>query len=261
MSHRSDSQGPRKRPFIAMLTIAITASAAGVASAQQASLGGVITDTTDASLPGVTVTATNRDTGTKAAAITDERRAVPPAATRARHVRGASGAQWLQHRGRRTPRTVGRPARIRATDAVRRPSGRGRPGPERSAAGRYDVLASRRQRRSAADGSAAAAGAELAGAVEVREGHHRQRDHQYARRRGRSLPAQSRRTADHAEDRGLRVRPASLQPRIDRRVPDRHEPVRHHAGTLARHAGAGGFARGHEHDRAAASTAISGTIG
>ena len=68
MSHRSDRQGPRKRPFIAMLTIAIAATTAGTAAAQQASLSGVITDTTDASLPGVTVTATNRDTGTKAAA-------------------------------------------------------------------------------------------------------------------------------------------------------------------------------------------------
>jgi hypothetical protein len=73
MSHRSDRQGPRKRPFIAMLTIAIAATAASTAAAQQASLSGVITDTTDASLPGVTVTATNRDTGLKAAAITDER--------------------------------------------------------------------------------------------------------------------------------------------------------------------------------------------
>ena len=202
MSHRSDSQGPRKRPFIAVLTIAVAATAAGAAAAQQASLSGVITDTTDANLPGVTVTATNRDTGTKAAAITDERGPVPPAAARARHVRGASGAERLPHRGRRTSRTAGRPARIRTADAVHRPSGRGRLRPERSAAGRYDVLASRRQRRSAADGSAAAAGAQLAGAVEVREGHHRQRDHEYAGRRGRSVPAQSRRPADHAEDRG-----------------------------------------------------------
>ena len=48
---------------------------------------------------------------------------------------------------------------------------------------------------------------------------------------------QSRRATGHAEERGLGVRAAEVQPRIDRRVPDRDEHVRYHAGALHRHAG------------------------
>ena len=65
----------------------------------------------------------------------------------------------------------------------------------------------------------------------------------------RHVPAQSRRPADHAEDCRLRLRPAALQPRGDRRVPDRHQPVRHHAGPLGRHAGAGDLEVGHQHQQ------------
>ena len=38
-----------------------------------------------------------------------------------------------------------------------------------------------------------------------------------------------------------------LQPRGDRRVPDRHQHVRHHAGPIGRHPGAGDLEVGHEH--------------
>ena len=55
----------------------------------------------------------------------------------------------------------------------------------------------------------------------------------------RSVPAQSRWPADHAARRRLGLRPAQGEPRGDRRVPDRHQHVRHHAGPLDRHAGAG----------------------
>ena len=60
------------------------------------------------------------------------------------------------------------------------------------------------------------------------------------------VPAESRRPADHAEGRRLGLRPAEVQPRGDRRVPDRHQHVRHHAGPLGRHAGAGDLALGHQ---------------
>ena len=38
-----------------------------------------------------------------------------------------------------------------------------------------------------------------------------------------------------------------VQPRVDRRVPDRHDDVRHHAGPIGRHPGAGDLEVGDEH--------------
>ena len=64
--------------------------------------------------------------------------------------------------------------------------------------------------------------------------------------RDRAVPAESRRPGDHAAGRRLGLRPAEVQPRGDRRVPGRHQPVRHHAGPLARHPGAGDLALGHQ---------------
>ena len=64
--------------------------------------------------------------------------------------------------------------------------------------------------------------------------------------RDRAVPVEPRRPGDHAAGGGLRLRPAEVQPRGDRRVPGRHQPVRHHAGPLARHPGAGDLALGHQ---------------
>ena len=69
---------------------------------------------------------------------------------------------------------------------------------------------------------------------------------QHAGRHRRPVPAQSRRPADHAARRRLGLRSAEGQPRGDRRVPDRHQHVRHHAGPVDRHAGAGDLPLGHQ---------------
>ena len=50
-----------------------------------------------------------------------------------------------------------------------------------------------------------------------------------------------------------------LQPRVDRRVPDRDQHVRHHAGPLGRHRGAGDLASRARTRSPAASTATSAT--
>ena len=63
---------------------------------------------------------------------------------------------------------------------------------------------------------------------------------------GRSVPAQPRWPADHPASGRLGVRPAQGQPRGDRRVPDRDQHVRHHAGPLDRDAGAGDLPLGHQ---------------
>ena len=115
------------------------------------------------------------------------------------------------------------------------------------AARRRAVVAGRRQHRSPPDGGAAAAGPELAGAVADGQGHHgQQRRRARPAWRRRPVPAQSRRPADHAASRRLGVRPAEDQPRSDRRVPDRDQHVRHHAGPLDRDAGAGDLPLGHQ---------------
>ena len=62
----------------------------------------------------------------------------------------------------------------------------------------------------------------------------------------RSVPAQPRWPADHAASGRLGVRPAQGQPGGDRRVPDRDEHVRHHAGPVDRDAGAGDLPLGHQ---------------
>ena len=65
-------------------------------------------------------------------------------------------------------------------------------------------------------------------------------------RQRRPVPTQPRWPADHAASGGLGVRPAQDQPGGDRRVPDRDEHVRHHAGPLDRDAGAGDLPLGHQ---------------
>ena len=45
---------------------------------------------------------------------------------------------------------------------------------------------------------------------------------------------------------GSGLRSAEVQPRVDRRVPDRHQHVRHHAGAIGRHGNPGDFQVGHE---------------
>ena len=133
-------------------------------------------------------------------------------------------------------------------------------GARRVAARRHVVVTGRGQRRSPADGGAAAPGPQLDGAVEAREGDHGERRREHARRQpGRRLSAEPRRAADHAEGRRVGVRPAEVQPRGDRRIPDRHQHVRHHAGPLVGHPGAGDLAIRHEQHWRAASTASSAT--
>ena len=65
-------------------------------------------------------------------------------------------------------------------------------------------------------------------------------------RQRRPVPDEHRRPADHAARRRLGLRPAEDEPRSDRRVPGRHEHVRHHAGPIDGHPGAGDLALGHQ---------------
>ena len=90
------------------------------------------------------------------------------------------------------------------------------------------------QRRSPADGAVAAPGPQLDGAVEAGERHHRERRGN-SRASGKThVSAQPRRSADHPEGRRLGIRPAALQPRVDRRVPDRDQHVRCDARPIGR---------------------------
>ena len=73
--------------------------------------------------------------------------------------------------------------------------------------------------------------------VKGRDGQQRRRTRPARQRR--PVPAQPRWPADHAAGRRLGIRPAEDQPRGDRRVPDRDQHVRHHAGPIDRDAGAG----------------------
>ena len=117
----------------------------------------------------------------------------------------------------------------------------------RSAARRSHVDAGGRQRRSPPDGGDAAAGPQLARAVDARQGHHREQRHQLAGRRPeRVVQPQPRRPADQAERAVGRQRRTAVQPRGDRRIPDRHQPVRHHPGPIDRRAGAGDLEVGHQ---------------
>ena len=80
----------------------------------------------------------------------------------------------------------------------------------------------------------------------VKGRHRQQRRPTRPARQRRPVPAQPRWPADHAASRRLGVRPAQGQPRGDRRVPDRHQHVRHHAGPVDRDAGAGDLPLGHQ---------------
>ena len=60
-----------KRQFVSLLLGALVVLLPGVASAQDATLTGSITDSTGGVLPGVTVTATNEESGNTFVAVTD----------------------------------------------------------------------------------------------------------------------------------------------------------------------------------------------
>ena len=62
----------------------------------------------------------------------------------------------------------------------------------------------------------------------------------------RSVPAQPRRPASDAEGRRVGPRAAEVQPRGDRRVPDRDQPLRRHPGAVDGDPGAGDHPRRHE---------------
>ena len=198
-------------------------------------------------MPGATVTATEVATGRQSVAVTSEDgryrlENLPPGDTgsasscRASRPQRSADIELLVGSNATVPPMAMKLAGVEETVTVSAPD----------AARRRAVVAGGRKHRSPPDGGAAAAGPQLAGAVADGQGHHGQQRRQHAGRRRRSVPAQSRRPADHAARRRLGLRSAEGQPRGDRRVPDRDQHVRHHPGALHRHAGAGDLALGHQ---------------
>ena len=235
-----------------VVLVALASLVASIASAQQASITGIAMDESKAVLPGVNVTATDQAAGRILTAVTNEKgqyllQNMPPG----KYTVQAELSGFLERdvQGRRA---AGRAERDDPVHPEARLGHRNADRHRRDAAGRHHVLAGRRQRRPPPDGTAAAAGPQLDGAVEAGEGRYRQRRRQQHRHRrdGRPLAAQSRRPADHPEGGRLRLRTAEVQPRVDRRVPDRHQHVRHHPGAVGRHGDPGDLQVGHEqHDR------------
>ena len=211
------------------------------ASAQTSTAGvaGVVTDASRAVLPGATVTATNNATGRRYVAVTDERGEyrlinVEPAPTGSRRSCGFATTELTAYRA------AGRPERQHPVRAEGRRAPRERHGQRRGAARRHAVVAGRRQRRSAADGELPLQGRNWMELSMLVKGITANDVSTVAGRRARrAVPAQSRRPAGDAEARPGALRPAEVQPRSDRRVPDRHATVRHHAGAVDRHSGAG----------------------
>ena len=169
-------------------------------------------------------------------------RRVPPLEHAAGRLQVSGGARRFRDRRHRPRRVARRPARDDAVYAEAGAAHGNGDGDRRVAARRHALVADRRQRRSPADGGSAAAGAQLAGTGDDRQGDHRQRRHRPSGRARRSVSAQPRWPADHAAGGRIGIRPAEVQPRSDRRIPDCHQPVRHFAGAIDRHPGAGGVA-------------------
>ena len=190
-----------------VVLVAFASLVASVASAQQASITGIAMDESKAVLPGVNVTATDQAAGRTITAVTNDKgqyllQNMPPG----KYTLQAelSGFSSVHVQGRRAAGRTERhhplhdEAGVGHRDADRR---------RRDAAGRYDLVAGGRQRRPPSDGTAAAPGPQLDGAVQAGEGRHRQRRRQQHRHRrdGRPVAAQPRRPADHPEGRRLRA--------------------------------------------------------
>ena len=250
------------RATLSVLTLAALMALPIAAAAQvnTATINGIVSDESKAILPGATVTASDLATGRKYVGVSDERGAykisVPPGTYQVQaELAGFGNAEVPKVELLRRPERVDR---VHVEDLV---AGGNADGDRRSAAGRPHLDAGRRQRRPPPDGGDAAAGPQLAGAVDARQGHHGQRRDQHARRQPATTIVQPepRRPADHAEGAGVRLRPAAVQPRGDRRIPDRHQPVRHHPGPIDRHPGAGDLASRARTACPARSTATSAT--
>ena len=137
------------------------------------------TDDTKSVLPGATITATRLETGVQSSAVTRRQRSVPLEAA-GRHLQAAGRALGLLDRASlpKVELLVGQNATIPFTLKLAQVS-ETLTVARRVAARRHHVVAGGRQRRSPADGRAAAAGPQLDGAVEAGQGHHRQRRQQH----------------------------------------------------------------------------------
>ncbi len=221
--------------------------AAATVSAQEATIIGTVSDETKGALPGATVTATSLDNGRIFTDVSNERgdyrlRGLAPGRYKVQAELSGFAVvvvpmvEVLVGQNRTVPFAMQVASLQRDPHRHRRGATRGR-----------QLHAGGGQRRPPADGGAAAAGPQLAGAGACRS---------------RASPPTPSTTTPGVRDRAFQLNldgqeitqqvagsgfgQPQLQPRSDRRVPDHHQPVRHHPGPLARHPGAGDLALGHQ---------------
>ena len=232
------------RRLLAVFALLVLLPVAGYA--QEAVLSGTVTDSTGGVLPGVTVTATHTATGNTFVAVTDAKGGyrLPVRVG----VQGRCGASGLRH-GDTSDRSPHRPDRgAQSSDGPVDGAGVG-DRHRRSAARRHDEFEPGGQRRSAADAGPAGQRPQLDGPHAACAGQPRElggRDADRLDELEHHVPAQSRRPAGHQPGRP-ELRPAALQPRRDRRVRVRVEPLRRVAGALERHPGERDHQVRHEH--------------
>ena len=218
-----------------------------LAAQQNATVQGTVVDESQGVMPGATVTATEISTGRQSVAVTTEEGRyrfdnLAPGRYKLRmELSGFATAEIADIELLVGANATVPPIAMKLADAAGDDYG-----DLAGAARQHDLVAGVREHRSPPDGGAAAAGPELDGAGDDGQRRHGQQPHQHARRVGRPVSAQPRWPTDHAARGRLGVRPAQSQPGGDRRVPDRDEHVRHHAGPFDRDAGAGDLALGHQ---------------
>ena len=219
--------------FVTWLAVAALAVLPGVSQAQEATVIGTVTDDSGGVLPGVVVTAIHEASGNRFEAVTEAGGGfrLPVRVGSYRLTAELEGFATLTRTGIEI--LVGQQATIhlRLVPA--------------SLSENVTVSASAPllERTSSTVGSnvdprqmagAAAQRPELRRPDAARAGRPPERRRQRrARHRHRRLPAERRRPARHAEP-DRRVRPAEVQPRRDRRVRVRRQPLRRHAGRLER---------------------------
>ena len=157
--------------FFAAAIVLIAASA----FAQEASIFGTVADSTSGALPGVSITATSLATGRIHSDVSDERGEYRLRGLRARPLQAAGRAFGLRHHRRARRGAAGRAEPLGALRHAGGDADRDGHRHRRIAAGRHQLDAGGRQRRSPPDGGAAAAGPQLDGAGDAGQGHHRQR--------------------------------------------------------------------------------------
>ena len=109
-------------------------------------------------------------------------------------------------------------------------------------------LDARRQHRSAADAGLPVNGRNWMDLTLLAPGSRAERVERRPSARPVSITSSSTSTASRSRTTvGTQLRPAALQPRRDRRVRVRHEPLRRDAGALERHAGQRHHQVGHQH--------------